>query len=320
MPHERHRWVVILAGGEGRRMQNLIVNWVGYAIPKQFCVFVGTRSMLKHTLDRACCLVDHDRIVTVIGQGQRRFLVSACQGQLPGWLIEQPKALGTAPALFLAAHLIRTLDPEATLLILPSDHFAVPEDRFVAHLDTTLGFAQENPERLAVMGARPCSPETDYGWIQPVRSLSGDGRFRDVLTFREKPGPLETVEYFRRGFLWNTMVSAVGVKALWTLGEQLLPHITDGLRHLPSVTEASTSDLGCHEIGRSWLQAAYLGQASADFSNDLLQKSTQKVTAAPLEGVTWSDWGRPQRIIDSLSDLGKEPLFLVADNMFSQFA
>ncbi len=53
----------------------------------------------------------------------------------------------------------------------------------------------------------------------------------------------------------------------------------------------------------------WLGMTPADFSRDLLQRKTEKVTAAPLQGVTWSDWGRPKRIMDSLANLGKAPLF-----------
>ncbi len=311
MLHERHRWAVILAGGEGRRMQNLIVNWLGYAIPKQFCVFVGTRSMLKHTLDRASILVDPDQIVTVIGEGQRRFLAPACRGHVPGWLIEQPKALGTAPAVFLAAAVIRALDSDATLLISPSDHFACPDRRFVAHLDALLSFAATNPERLAVLAAKPRTPETDCGWIQTARTAqSVHNGFREVLTFREKPSQGEAIEYFRQGYLWNTMASAVGAKTLCTLGERLLPDITDRLRDLPLLSKVSTSDLGCSEIRTSRLDTVYAGMTPADFSGDLLQRSAEKVTAAPLEGVTWSDWGRPKRIMDSLSDLGKAPLFM----------
>ncbi len=322
MFNERHGWAVILAGGEGRRMRDLIVKWLGYACPKQFCVFVGTRSMLKHTLDRACRLVDPQQILTVIGEGQGRFLSSACGGQVPGWLIEQPTALGTAPAVFLATAVIRNLDPDATLLISPSDHFACPEDGFVRHLGTLLSFAAGNPDRLAVLAAKPGSPETDYGWIQtgePVPcSHSGRNGFRDVVRFREKPSLSEAIEYFRRGYLWNTMASAVSVKTLWTLGERLLPDITEQLRHLPLFSEVSTSELGCREIRTPSLQCGYTRVAPVDFSSNLLQRSAEKVTAMHLEGVTWSDWGRPKRIMDSLSELGKVPLFAAGHSRFSR--
>ncbi|HXK59123.1 MAG TPA: sugar phosphate nucleotidyltransferase [Acidobacteriota bacterium] len=314
MFNERHTWAVILAGGNGGRMRGLIEEWLGYARPKQFCVFVGTRSMLQHTLDRVLRLIHPDRIITVIGEGQRRFLVSACRGRLPGWLIEQPQARGTAAAVLIATAVIRTLDPDATLLILPSDHFAWPESGFIDHLDNLISFASTTPDRLAVLAAEPTAPEADYGWIEtggPARSAALDcNNFREVLRFREKPSLGEAIEYLHRGYLWNTMASAVTAKTLWTLGEQLLPRFTQSLSQLTLPSRSATSELGCIEIPSSSLKATYMGLADADFSRDLLQKSPWKVAATPLQHVAWSDWGRPRRILDSLSDLGKSPHFL----------
>jgi mannose-1-phosphate guanylyltransferase len=321
MSNDRHRWAVILAGGEGRRMQGLIEEWLGYSCPKQFCVFVGTRSMLQHTLDRVLGLVDPDRIVTVIGEGQRRFLTSACQGYLPGWLIEQPQDQGTAPAVLLATALIRTLDPDGTLLISPADHFAWPESGLVTHLDALLSYAAQNPQRLVLLAAKPSAPEADYGWIETGGpALPGpatlDG-FREVLRFQEKPSLGEALQYFRRGYLWNTMASAVKAGTLWTLGERLLPRLTRILGRLPLSPQMSTCDLGCTEIRTPSLKTAYGGMTPADFSRDLLQRSKGKIAATPLQGVAWSDWGRPRRIVDSLSDLGQDPYFLKGHEQFA---
>jgi mannose-1-phosphate guanylyltransferase len=53
MSETGHRWAVILAGGEGERMRAAITSWLGTHRPKQYCSFVGSRSMLEHTVDRA---------------------------------------------------------------------------------------------------------------------------------------------------------------------------------------------------------------------------------------------------------------------------
>ena len=60
-------WAIVLAGGEGERLRPQIKGWLGYHCPKQYCTFVGRRSMLQHTLDRAKQLVPADRIITVMG-------------------------------------------------------------------------------------------------------------------------------------------------------------------------------------------------------------------------------------------------------------
>ena len=68
------RWGLILAGGEGTRMQPFIEAWLGEKRPKQYCVFTGTRSMIGHTVDRARALVSTDHVVTVIGRGHRDWV------------------------------------------------------------------------------------------------------------------------------------------------------------------------------------------------------------------------------------------------------
>ncbi|HUG44848.1 MAG TPA: sugar phosphate nucleotidyltransferase, partial [Acidobacteriota bacterium] len=99
MTEPTSRWAIVLAGGEGKRLRPLIEDLFGAPIPKQYCTFCGTRSMLQHTVDRAAKIVDPNRILTVVGNGHRRFLTE----EMPGRLIEQPAPRETAPGVFLPA-------------------------------------------------------------------------------------------------------------------------------------------------------------------------------------------------------------------------
>src|SRR5512139_1264407 len=127
-------WAVVLAGGEGQRMRSLIRSWLGKGRPKQYCAFVGTRSMLKHTLDRTSNVVNPDQIVTVIGENQLVHLWENLSEGMPGRILEQPSSRGTGAAVFLAATFVLATDPNATFLILPSDHFVYPESLFTGEL------------------------------------------------------------------------------------------------------------------------------------------------------------------------------------------
>src|SRR5512135_779629 len=98
--HRPGRWAVVLAGGDGKRMRPLIHNWLSEDRPKQFCAFVGSRSMFQHTVDRARRVVPEEHIVTIIGRGHRPFLAEAANGSLPGSILEQPRNQGTAPGVF----------------------------------------------------------------------------------------------------------------------------------------------------------------------------------------------------------------------------
>ncbi|RPJ83235.1 MAG: hypothetical protein EHM18_14670, partial [Acidobacteria bacterium] len=125
-------WAVVLAGGEGERMRPLIQSWLGCARPKQYCTFVGTRSMLRHTIDRTNRVVIANQIVTVIGNNHLTHLRAGLGNAVSsGRILEQPIARGTGAGVFLAATYVMAADPNATFVILPSDHFVYPEPLFV---------------------------------------------------------------------------------------------------------------------------------------------------------------------------------------------
>src|SRR5512146_588053 len=95
-PNGEKRWAIVLSGGEGERLRAMTERWLGTHRPKQYCTFVGSRTMLEHTLDRAEALVGADHIVTVIGRGHRCFVDEA---SMPGKVIEQPANLDTGPGI-----------------------------------------------------------------------------------------------------------------------------------------------------------------------------------------------------------------------------
>ena len=214
------RWAIVLSGGQGRRMQPMITDWLGVNRPKQYCTFVGSRSMLQHTLDRACSVANPKNVLTIIGEGHQRHLSEALRRQLPGRLIEQPRDAGTAAGVFLAAAYALLNDPEATLVLFPADHFVYPESAFCQLAERAADLAELYTDRIVLVGAVPDGPETDYGWI----GLEKDGiltipnadapEAMNVSAFQEKPGSLEARMLWQNGYLWNTMVIAVRAKTL----------------------------------------------------------------------------------------------------------
>jgi mannose-1-phosphate guanylyltransferase len=299
-------WPIVLAGGEGRRMQAFVRSWLGEERPKQYCTFVGRRSMLSHTWDRARAVARPGHVVTVLGRGHRRF-VAEMEEPPPGTVIEQPADRGTAPGVFLPAAFVAARDPSATVVIMPSDHFIHPAARFATFVETACRQAAGQPGHLVMLGATALAPETDFGWILPAlpqQALS----FQRVVGFEEKPDRERAERFLARGGLWNTMIVAARVDTLWRLGQQLLPEMMRPfdalLRELcrpggePSAIESSRA------IGR-----AYDRMPQADLSRDLLQRCPEAALVLPLDNVEWSDWGRPERVRESLRRLGKRPTF-----------
>lgn len=302
----RRRWSIVLAGGEGRRMAGWVQDRVGERRPKQFCAFIGSRTMLQHTLDRAVRLVSEDQVITAIGHGQGIFLPRGGGPEVPGRVVEQPADRGTAAGVLLAATHVRERDPEATVLILPSDHFIHPDRAFCRHAAHACWLADRFQDRFVLLGAIAEGAETDYGWILPERRRHspmpfGPGyRVWPVAKFREKPDSVEAAGLLRAGGLWNTLVVAVKVRALWTTARRLLPNMFERFSFLHRVLRAVRKGRAQREREDEVVQDIYLDMKPADFSRDLLQHVAASTLVQVMDEVRWSDWGRPERVESTL--------------------
>ncbi len=186
-------WSIILAGGEGERVRPFVQRWLGRPKPKQYCTFVGTRSLFQHTLDRADRLTAADHKMIVIARSHA-WEVWPQLGQRPsGMVILQPSNRGTAAGIFLPLTYIKARDPQATVIIYPSDHFVYPEQRFVDSVRRAVLTAEWLPDRLVLLGVTPDRLELDYGWILPGEQLdrSSNYRIQAVRAFCKKPTPAE---------------------------------------------------------------------------------------------------------------------------------
>ena len=309
-PAGHTRWTVVLSGGEGRRMRPLISRWLGVSRPKQYCTFSGTRSMLQHTIDRAAMICEPERTIVVIGNGHRSFFESALSSEFGGMVMEQPSDCGTAAGVLLPVSYILQQDPEATVVVLPSDHFVYPESEFVGQLEEAAAMAESWTRHLILLGAVPDRPETDYGWIEPsARKRSPGGELRSVLNFYEKPCKAEAERFYHHQWLWNTMIVAAKAQALWSLGAQLLGDLTGRLDRIAGVMRAVADG----RVDPSHLDVAmahvYRDMPSSDFSRHILQRAPESSAVVPMVGIEWCDWGRPERISATLAALGAEPAF-----------
>lgn len=311
----RRRWAIVLSGGEGRRMQPLINDWLGENRPKQYCTFVGSRSMLQHTIDRACSVVSPGNVLTIIGEGHQRHLAHAMRRRLPGRLIEQPRDAGTAAGVFLSAAYALLNDPEATLVLFPSDHFVHPEAAFCQLAGRAADLAESHRERIVLVGAVPDAPETDYGWIgpewggKPLSPAAAALGAMNVTSFLEKPGTAEARMFWRDGYLWNTMVIAVRAATLWELGRAHLPEMMSSFDAFLMVLRAIRQGIFDPKCEQEVLKRLYEHLAPADFSKNLLQHASDKCMLLPMHGIDWSDWGRPERVAETLARVGRRPLF-----------
>lgn len=213
---------VIMAGGVGSRFWPKSRK----AQPKQFLTVFGGRSLLQHTSDRLDGLIPPERRIVVTHE---RY-VAETRRQLPeipaGNVLAEPVGRNTAPCIaFATAHLLRS-DPDATMVVLPADHFIQDVPGFHAVLGVAIEQASASPV-LVTIGIRPTHPATGYGYIQidPASLEPGLSAVR-VLNFHEKPAEATARRFLSGGdHLWNSGMFIWKSRTVWDEFARLLPEI-----------------------------------------------------------------------------------------------
>ncbi|MCY4159000.1 MAG: mannose-1-phosphate guanylyltransferase [Bacteroidetes bacterium] len=191
---------VIMAGGIGSRFWPQSRE----ARPKQFIRVFGERSLIQQTLSRMTSIVPPERTMVVTHE---RYVALATE-QLPEIpeknILGEPISRNTAPCIAYAAIKLLEIDPDAVMVVLPSDHLIKAEDRFIKILHKAVDMAK-NSGALVTIGIQPSYPATGYGYIQYDRSAHESNGIYPVRTFAEKPNEATAERFLDSGdFLWNS--------------------------------------------------------------------------------------------------------------------
>ena len=277
-------WAVVLAGGSGNRLATLTTGSDGVVVPKQFCRFRSPVTMLEGALERARAIVPGQRTIVVVIDEHRRWWQAQLNAVPVENIVVQARNQGTGAAVLQALLTVLNRDPDATLLVLPSDHGIEDECVFRKTMFTLADEARSSPEHLVLLGAEPTSAETSYGWI--VRSPEHLGRISAVTRFVEKPFVSEARALLLEGALWNTFVFAGTVQALALLYAECRP---EWLRRLlPGIPVAADSRLPALALSTDL--------PALDFSRDLLGAATDWLRVLALPPCGWTDLGTPERM------------------------
>ena len=218
---------VILAGGRGKRLWPCSRE----AMPKQFIDFFGTgRTQLQATYDRIVKLlpIDHIYICTC------REYLEMSREQLPDVpernFIVEPINRNTAPSVAWAAMRILKREPEANVIIVPSDQMVLNEASFTHSVELGFSYVSEN-DVLMVMGVKPTRPEPGYGYVQ-MGDLSCKPEVYAVKSFTEKPEREFATMFMNSGeFYWNTGIFLSKVSYLLSSFEKIFPEVLRPLRY-----------------------------------------------------------------------------------------
>ena len=198
MDNNKHRYCVIMCGGIGSRFW----PYSRTDKPKQFIDFFGTgRSLLQMSYERLLPIVPKENILVMTNARYADKVREQLPDISPDRILLEPDRRNTAPCIAWAAYHLAALDPQASMLVTPSDHLITRESVFEQCVLRGFDFV-ENNDALLTLGIHPTRPETGYGYIQIGREL--EPGLLKVKTFTEKPD-LELAKVFLESgeFFWN---------------------------------------------------------------------------------------------------------------------
>lgn len=226
----KHYYCLILAGGKGRRLWPVSRE----DKPKQFLDFFGTgKSLLQQTYERFCSILPKENVYVSTFVEYKDMVEEQLPDLHESQLLCEPIRRNTAPIVAWATHRIECIDPDAALIVTPSDQVIMDEAAFRNDILEGLDHVVEDGCFLT-MGIRPSRPEPGYGYIQ-----LGDGEelengetssFYKVQSFTEKPERDFAVMFMNSGeFLWNTGLFISTVVTIHDSLAKLLPSVMRSL-------------------------------------------------------------------------------------------
>ncbi len=209
-------YCIIMAGGIGTRFwpqsrQNR---------PKQFLDILGTgKSFIRQTYERFAKLVPAENFLVVTNRKYRSLVLEHLPELHDEQILCEPVGRNTAPCIAYAAYMLAAKDPEATMIVTPSDHLILNEEDFRSIIGECLGFAEAH-DALMTVGIKPTRPDTGYGYIQ----VSDTKPISKVKCFTEKPD-LELAQTFLQcgEFFWNSGIFVWKIRSIIEAFAHYLP-------------------------------------------------------------------------------------------------
>lgn len=222
----KNYYALIMAGGIGSRFWPISRT----AHPKQFIDILGTgKTLIQQTYDRFLKIVPKENIFILTNESY----IQLVQEQLPdlddSQILAEPIMRNTAPCIAYGSHKILKLNPEASIVVAPSDHLIMDSEEFTRCIKKSLETAASH-DCLISLGIKPSRPDTGYGYIQYNTKKIGDDFFM-VKTFTEKPNKELAKTFVQSGdFLWNAGIFVWSVKSILNAFKKYLPEMNDIFR------------------------------------------------------------------------------------------
>lgn len=271
----KNLYVVLMAGGVGVRFWPYSRN----TKPKQFLDVLGTgKTLIQSTFERflPICLPENIFVVT---HEEHSAIVQEQLPQLkPEQILTEPMRKNTAACIAYASFKIQQIDPEAVIVVSPSDHLILKETEFLNVIKKAVDQARVD-DKLITLGIKPTRPETGYGYIQFHTEKSFA---KKVKTFTEKPELALAKKFLESGdFVWNAGIFIWSVKAIVKAIQLHLPEMAEVFEEIK--TKLVTPE------ERRVISAAYPQCKSISIDYGVMEKASNVYVC--LGDFSWSDLG-----------------------------
>ncbi len=271
-----NNYVAIMAGGIGSRF------WPGSRVsrPKQFLDILGVgKSLIRLTFERFLKVCPVENIFIVTNTIYKDLVKEHLPELTDNQIICEPSRNNTAPCVAYTSLKLNSLNPNANIVIAPSDHIILDEATFTNKVNQAINFA-ENKEALVTLGIQPSNPNTGYGYINFAEN-DENGVYK-VVQFTEKPN-LETAKKFVESgnYLWNAGIFIWNVKSILNSYKKNAVEIYDIL--------AAGNEFYNTDKEQAFIDEAYPTTPSISVDYAIMEKADNVYTIPSAFG--WSDLG-----------------------------
>lgn len=252
--------------------------------PKQFIDILGSgETLIQATFNRFLNVCPTENIYIVTNDSYRDLVLEQLPKLKPEQVLCEPSRRNTAPCIAYANYTILQRNPEANVIVAPSDHIILKENVFTEVITAALE-ATEKHDWLLTLGIQPNRPDTGYGYIQfeENETAQSDSRIKKVKTFTEKPQLEMAKQFLASGdFLWN---SGIFIWKLKTIMQSFA-------KHLPDVDQLFRAGIGKYNTAEeaAFIEQTYAMCKSISIDYGVMEKADNVYVLASDFG--WSDLG-----------------------------
>ena len=269
---------VLLCGGSGTRLWPLSRK----SYPKQFSKLLGDETLFQASAKRLAG-AEYAAPIVVTANAFRFIVTEQLAGAeiAPAAVLIEPDARDTAPAVLAAALQLAASDPDALMLVAPSDHVIPDREIFDATVQAAVPAALAG--QLVTFGITPDRPETGYGYLELETAPKGEAKPLPLRAFVEKPDAEAAAAMLAEGrYLWNAGIFLFSVKTILAAFEA---HAPDMVPAVQAAVDGAKSDLGFTRLDpTAWANAAAI---SIDYA---VMEKADNLSVVPFGG-RWSDLG-----------------------------